>query len=177
MNDSTPDGASPAPASDRLHGPLWVVLGAAITVGSARIDRLQSQGVEWFAAPGLLPAVLGLLIAATGVLITLRAKPTSPPTNTADEPATPVTAPGENRRVLITLVLCLGLAAGLVGRGLPFGVAAAVYLFAHISLLQWHERGLANQRLRGLAVAAAVAIGAGLAVPFVFEKLFLVRLP
>jgi Tripartite tricarboxylate transporter TctB family len=161
-------------ASDRWHGPLWVVLGAAIFVGSARIDRLQSQGVEWFAAPGLL---LGVLIALTGALITLRAKATASSSNDGDEVVLQKAAPGENRRVLITLVLCLGLAAGLVGRGLPFGLVAAMYLFAHIALLQWHERGAANQRLRGLAVAAAVAIGAGLAVPFVFEKLFLVRLP
>ena len=33
---------------------------------SLRIDRLEAQGVEWFAAPGLLPAILGVVHRAVG---------------------------------------------------------------------------------------------------------------
>jgi len=157
-------------ASDRVWGPLWIVLGVAITVGSLRIDRLSAQGVEWFAAPGLLPGILGVVIALSGVLISLRAWRAASLTP-HDEQSAPW------RRVLLTLVVCLGFAIGLVGRGLPFGVAAGLYLFTHISLMQWPERRANGQVLRGLAVAAAIAIGVGLAVPFVFEQLFLVRLP
>ncbi len=154
-------------SSDRTWGPFWVVLGAAMTVGALRIDRLEAQGVEWFAAPGLLPGVLGVIIAINGLLIALRAW----------------RRPGEAgagsdwRRVGLTLALCLGFAIGLVGRGPPFGVAAGLYLFTHITLLQWHERHAAGETVRGLMVAAAVALGGGLIVPFIFETLFLVRLP
>ncbi|WP_280155721.1 tripartite tricarboxylate transporter TctB family protein [Piscinibacter sp. XHJ-5] len=159
------------PSTDRIDGPLWVVVGAAITVGALRTERLQSQGVEWFAAPGLLPGILGLLIAATGVLISLRIR-------RAKQVSVPETGePGERRRIAMTMLLCLGFAAGLVGHGVPFGVAAILYLFGHIALLQWHERRRSGQVVRGLLVAAAVAVAAGLAVPFVFEQLFLVRLP
>ncbi len=80
-------------------------------------------------------------------------------------------------RVGLTLLLCLGFAAGLVGRGLPFGLLAGLYLFTHIALLQWTERRAAGQTWRGLALAAAVALGGGLIVPFIFESVFLVRLP
>ncbi|NRF69886.1 tripartite tricarboxylate transporter TctB family protein [Aquincola sp. S2] len=161
---------------DRPWGAGWIVLGAAITAGAWRIDRLDAQGVAWFAAPGLLPGVLGVLIALCGLLLALRSEPgTSATPDPASADAAPIALPW--RRVLLTLLLCLGFAVVLVGRGLPFGVAAALYLFTHIGLLQWHERGAAGQRLRGLLVAAAIAIGAGLAVPFVFEQLFLVRLP
>lgn len=164
------DGGFVPPAADRLHGPLWVVFGAAVTVGALQIDRLGAQGVEWFAAPGLLPAILGVFIALSGVLISLRAW-------RAAALAQRESDAGERRRVLITLALCIGFAAGLVGRGLPFGVAAGLYLFAHIALLQWDERRAAGTTLRGIALAAAVAVGTALAVPFVFEQLFLVRLP
>lgn len=168
--DTPAEGGVVPPASDRLHGPLWVVFGAAVTVGALRIDRLEAQGVEWFAAPGLLPAILGVLMALAGVLISLRAwRGAVAPREEAE--------PGEARRVLVTLGLCLAFAAGLVGRGVPFGVAAGLYLFIHIAMLQWKDRGEAGTRGRGLALAAAVAVGAGLAVPFVFEQLFLVRLP
>jgi hypothetical protein len=168
MNDSMAGSAAPS-RSDRFGGPMWVVIGAAITLGALRIDRLKAQGVEWFAAPGLLPGVLGVIIAICGVLITLRA--VRAPALAEDEGA------ADWRRVGLTLLLCLGFAAGLVGHVLHFGLAAGVYLFAHITLLQWRERRAAGQTLRGLLVAAAVAVGGALIVPFIFQTLFLVRLP
>lgn len=155
-------------ASDRTWGPMWVVLGAAMTVGALRIDRLESQGVEWFAAPGLLPGVLGVIIMLNGLLIALRAR---------RMPAGGVDSAHDWRRIGLTLVLCLGFAAGLVGRGMHFGVAAGLYLFSHIALLQWNERKAAGQAVRGLLVAAAVAVGGALIVPYIFESVFLVRLP
>jgi hypothetical protein len=157
------------PKSDRVYGPLWIIAGAAITVGALRIDRLEAQGIEWFAAPGLVPGVLGVFIALSGLLISVRAWRAK--RVVGDEMDIPW------RRALLTLLICLAFAIGLVGRGLPFGVAAGLYLFMHIALLQWPERRAQGQTLRGLMVAAAVAVGAGLAVPFVFEQIFLVRLP
>jgi hypothetical protein len=159
------------PATDRIDGPLWIVLGAAITVGALRMERLEAQGVEWFAAPGLLPGILGVLIVASGLLISLRIW------RAKDVAVLEAPTPGERVRIALTMLLCLGFAAGLVGHGLPFGVAAALYLFAHIALLQWPERRASGRVVRGLLVAGAVAVGAGFAVPFVFEQVFLVRLP
>jgi hypothetical protein len=168
MEPGAAGGAAPS-KSDRTWGPMWVVLGAAITLGALRIDRLDAQGVQWYAAPGLLPGVLGVIIALSGVWIALRAWRS--PQLAADE------AQSDWRRIGLTLLLCLGFAAGLVGHGLHFGVAAGLYLFVHITLLQWHERRAAGQTLRGLLVAAAVALGGALIVPFIFETVFLVRLP
>lgn len=168
MDESAAGGHVPS-RSDRTWGPLWVVVGTAITVGALRIDRLESQGVEWFAAPGLLPGVLGLIIVLNGMLIALRAWRAT--ALLADDAAS------DWQRIGLTMLLCLGFAAGLVGHGLHFGVAAGLYLFTHVSLLQWRERRAANQTARGLLVAAAVALGGALIVPFIFETVFLVRLP
>jgi hypothetical protein len=168
MSETTAGGALPS-RSDRLGGPMWVVIGAAITVGALKIDRLEAQGVQWFAAPGLLPGVLGVIIALCGLLVTVRAA--RAPVLAEDEGAS------DWRRVGVTLLLCLGFAVGLVGHKVYFGLAAGLYLFAHIALLQWRERGAAGQRLRGLLVAAAVAVGGALVVPFIFQSIFLVRLP
>ena len=168
MSEASAGAFVPA-RSDRTWGPMWVVLGAAITVGALKIDRLEAQGVPWFGAPGLLPGILGVIIAICGLMITLRAL--RAPALVDDE------AKADWGRIGLTLLLCLGFAGGLVGHVLHFGLAAGVYLFAHITLLQWHERGAAGQRLRGLLVAAAVAVGGALVVPFIFQTLFLVRLP
>jgi hypothetical protein len=77
----------------------------------------------------------------------------------------------------LTLALCLGFAVGLVGHGVPFGFAAALYLFAHIFLLQLPERRAKGELARGALVALGIAIGVAAAVTFVFQSLFLVRLP
>jgi hypothetical protein len=168
MSEGIAGGALPARA-DRVWGAMWVVLGAAITVGALRMERLEAQGVQWFASPGLVPGILGTVIAAFGLLLALRSLRAPV---LADEPAAT-----DWRRVGLTLLLCAGFAGGLVGRGAPFGLVAGVYLFAHITLLQWRERRAAGQALRGLLVAAAVALGGALVVPLIFETLFLVRLP
>ena len=166
---ATPAAAEHALA-DRIGGPLWVVLGAAMAVGAWRLERLQDQGVKWFAAPGLVPGLLGLAIAAAGTALCLRAR---------GQPAPPAGAAwgGEAARIALTLAVCLLYAGVLVGRGLPFALATGLYLFVHIGMLQWHERRQAGQLGRGLLQAAAVALGAAILVPLVFERIFLVRLP
>ncbi len=169
MNEVTASPALPS-KSDRTWGPMWVVFGAAITVGALRIDRLESQGVQWFGAPGLLPGILGVIIAICGLLITMRALRAQ--ALVADDEGS-----ADWQRIGLTLLLCLGFAGGLVGHALHFGVAAGLYLFAHITLLQWKERQAAGQTGRGLAVAAAVAVGGAVVIPFIFQTLFLVRLP
>ena len=75
------------------------------------------------------------------------------------------------------LALCIGFTAGLVGHGLHFWAAAAVLVTVTIALLHFAERSAKNQRLRGLAFALAVGLGAGIVITLVFQEFFLVRLP
>ena len=164
------EGARPSARADLVSGGLWVVIGAAIAVGSWRMDRLAAQGVEWFTAPGLLPGILGVAIVLAALLIVVRAARTG------------VSAKSEKPRsnlgrAALTLALCLGFAAGLVGHGLPFWIAASAYLFLHIFLLQLAERRAAGQVANGAVVAAAIALGAGIGVSLIFQEVFLVRLP
>ena len=156
---------------DRCSGPLWVAMGVALAVGASRIDRMESQGVQWFGAPGLVPGLLGLAMAGAGIILSLRAWRASVPAG-AEARGLDVW-----RRVGLSLALCLVFAIGLVGHGLPFSVACGGYLFAHVAVLQWKDRRAAGQTLRGLLVAAAVALGGGLLIPLIFQDLFLVRLP
>ena len=127
-----------------------------------------------FTAPGLLPGLLGVLIAVTGLAIVLRSLRRGA---LAPAAARRLRRRASPRRAALTLVLCLGFAGGLVGHGLPFWLAAALYLFAHIFLLQLPERRAAGTVLRGTLVAAAIAVVAAGVISFVFQDLFLVRLP
>lgn len=165
--------AQPSPRSDLVSGGVWAALGVAIGVGSWNMDRLDKQGVPGFAAPGLVPGILGVLITLTALVIVIRSlqRGALGPEGRGRPGAATI------GRTALTLVLCLGFAAGLVGHGLPFWVAAPVYLFLHIFLLQWPERRAAGQVGRGIAVAAAVALGAGVGIAMLFQHVFLVRLP
>jgi putative tricarboxylic transport membrane protein len=83
-------------------------------------------------------------------------------------------APGDASRLLIATVLGTLYGGVLVGR-LPFWLASAIFVFAFTATFEW-ERGR-HGRMRRLVEAALLGLGTGLAVMFVFERIFLVRLP
>jgi len=168
-----PAEGHPAARADAVSGAIWLAIGAAIVAGSWNMDRLEKQGVQWFAAPGLVPGILGLFIVSAALLIVGR----SLARLSRGEAGTHAPEPGYLRRTALTLALCLAFAVGLVGHGLPFGVAAAIYLFVHIFLLQLPERRARGEIARGVLVAGGVAVAAAIAVTLVFQDLFLVRLP
>lgn len=168
-----PESAAPSPRSDLVSGGIWVAIGFAIMVGSWNMDRLEKQGVPAFAAPGLVPGILGVLITLAALAIVIR----SVRRGALASSGASVTRPLSAGRTALTLVLCLGFAAGLVGHGLPFWIAASAYLFLHILLLQLPDRRAAGEVRRGVVVAAAIALGAGITIATLFQYVFLVRLP
>ena len=80
------------------------------------------------------------------------------------------------RRLSLALILTLGYAAGLVG-WLPFWLATALFVGGFVALFEWPMAQDRSERVR--RVGFAVLYGALIAavVTFVFQELFLVRLP
>ena len=173
MSIETPAEGHPSARTDAVSGAIWLAIGTAIVVGSWQMDRLEKQGVQWFAAPGLVPGILGLFIVGAALLIVGR----SLARIAHGDAGTRAPEAGYLRRTALTLALCFAFAVGMVGHGLPFGVAAAIYLFLHIFLLQLPERRAKGELARGALVAGVVAVCVATAVTFVFQELFLVRLP
>ncbi|RZJ02931.1 MAG: hypothetical protein EOO54_26085 [Haliea sp.] len=162
----------PSPRSDLVSGGVWVVIGAAIAIGSWNMDRLEKQGVQAFTAPGLVPGVLGVMILLAALAIVVRSVRRGALNVVGSAPAGPGIA-----GVAAALVLCIGYAGVLIGHGLPFWAASSLYLFLHIFVLQWPERRAAAQVPRGLAVAAVIGLAGGVSIALLFEYAFLVRLP
>lgn len=164
---------------------VLIIFGAIVTYESWRMPRFESIGGSAYSAPGLVPGLLGAVIALLGAImlfryLTHRGSTTAALAAPADEASTTADPAGEsapsNRRVLVTLVLSVVFAGGLVGR-LPFWLA--VFLFVFVSIL-YHERAaLKNPRAAGtrVAIAGVIAGATAYAVPFVFERIFLVNLP
>jgi len=164
-----------APRSDFVAALIWITFGIVVAIASWRMDRLQNQDVNPYTVPGLLPGLLGIALTFFGLLLLLRAwrqgalDPNVPR-------ATPMSA-AERRHLLIVLGLCLTFGIVLVGHGLPFWLAAAIFVSVTISILQYPQRRASGELTRGIAMAIAIGLGAGLAITLVFQEFFLVRLP
>jgi hypothetical protein len=155
----------------------WAALGAAILIASLRMDRLESQGIDPHTVPGLLPGLLGIVMLLLAGLLALRSWRRG--ALAADLSQAPAFDAATARRVALVLALCLIFGVVLVGHGLPFWAAAALFVSVTIVSLQAPLRRAAARRLglRDVAIAIVIGLGAGGAITLVFQQIFLVRLP
>lgn len=155
---------------DLFFGLGWAAFGAAVLAASWRMDRLEGLNVNPWSVPGLLPGVLGALMLLFGGVLALRAL-------TAGR-AAPAAA-GSPARTWLALLLCFGYAAGLLGRGLPFWLTSAAFLFAALFAFRWLDRdAAAPHSLPRLALSsAAIALAASAAISLLFQEVFLLTLP
>jgi hypothetical protein len=164
--------------ADRAEGVAWAALGVAIVVLSALMDRLADQGVPPFAAPGLLPGLLGAFMVLSGFLLVLRR-----PVAAGVAVGAPAEGCSQTRRLSLVLALCLVFSLGLVGHGLPFWLAASLFVTVAILVLQSPQRPVGGHKrdLRAFAFrfagAVAIGIGAGSLATLLFQEIFLVHLP
>lgn len=171
------------PRGEWLGVAFWAALGTTVFVAGWRMDRLAHQGIAPWSAPGLLPAVVGALMVAFALVLALqtwREREEGP-----DRPAAPA-APSEPARgdeagswrgSLLAAVLCVLFAGVALGHGWPFRVEAALFILGFTALFSWRHWRAEGRVARGLAQTAAVAAGAALAISWLFESVFLVRLP
>lgn len=167
------EDAKPSARSDLAQAVFWLGAGGALFYASWTMDRLANLGVQPFSAPGLLPGVLGVFIVVLGFTMLVRAM-RALRKRAANPPATPAI---EWRRIALPLALCLGFAAGMVGRGIAFWLAAWIFVSLTVWTLQYRERHARNELGRLALVALAVGAGASVAITLIFQELFLIRLP
>jgi hypothetical protein len=143
--------------ADLLQGALWALGGGAIVHASWTMERLERLGAPTYTAPGLVPGLLGLVLMVLGVALALRRRAPAP------------AAPLRWGNTPLVLALSLGYAAGLVGR-VPFWLATFVFVSAFIAVFEYPSRvRMALAPLYGIATSAVVT--------YLFESVFLVRLP
>lgn len=166
-----------SPRSELIAGLAWMTLGGAILIGSVLMDRLEQQHINPYTVPGLLPGLLGILMLLLGLLLALRSLGRGA---LHAGPASPVQGSGGSRkRILLVVGLCTTFAVVLVGHGLPFWAAGAIFVTASILSLQHAQRVADGQRLTARLLLRAVVIGLGssLTIALIFQEVFLVHLP
>jgi hypothetical protein len=171
-----PDVYDSSPRHDLIGGTVWVALGCLIAVLSWQMDRMTQQGATLHTAPGLWPGIVGVCLAGLGGVLMLRswrrAERIGWDAAEADD---------TDYAPMSSFVLAAGMffvyALLLVGRGLPFWLGTALFVTAFVFLFQYAKRKAAGETARGFVVALACGVFTALAVTYVFEQLFYVRLP
>jgi len=171
---ASPEATGPSPRADRITALLLIAFGAAVTFESWRMPRMSEFGANIWSAPGIVPGMVGVLISLMGTALYLRARGKPISTDPTDHPA------GGWRRGLTVFVLCILFAGGLVSR-VPFWIAAFAFITSFILLFDREDRaldsGVATLPPRRIALAIVIALSASLIITWVFEDIFLVRLP
>lgn len=176
---STADGASTAESShpharaDFWTGLVLIVLGLAAFLACLDMPRFEEREINPYTAPGLVPGMIALVIAVLGFFLTLRAVRQHVPGN--GEVQSQASA-ASRRRFWLTSVLTLTYAAVLVGR-LPFWLATGFFVFAFVALVEWRTDRSTVEHMRALGFALAYAGIVAVVVTWVFQEIFLVRLP
>jgi hypothetical protein len=163
----------PSPFADLISGGVWLALAIGIMVVSWKMDRLTHLQATIYTAPGLVPGLLGLAIGIMGILLILR----SVRAGAIAQAHIPTFGVREHWRLLTALMLCLAFALGLLGSGLPFWLAAAIFISVFVFIYQFEDRKAAGTLVRGAVFAAIFGLICGGAIHYVFQELFLVRLP
>ena len=176
MNESDHDERMP-PRSDLIDAIGWIVLGVAVLVGSILMDRLEAQHINPYTVPGLLPGLLGIAMILLGLVLAERSRERGALTRA--RAARTDDHRDEWRRVWIVSALCIGYGVVLIGHGIPFWLASAIYVSASILILQRLSRDPQERAFTARSVIKAFVIGLASSVitQLVFQEVFLVRMP
>ncbi|MDF1586118.1 tripartite tricarboxylate transporter TctB family protein [Marinimicrococcus flavescens] len=170
-----PSPTSVSARADLFTALVLLALSAGVILESLGMPRYEERAVNPFSVPGLVPGVLGLALLVLAGLLLLRSLAAL--RSGAGRGAGPglLGVAGGLDAALLGL-LTLGYGGLLVGR-LPFRLATFLFVFLFIVLFERDlpatPRQRAGRALFAFVQAAVVALG----VAYVFEDVFLVRLP
>jgi putative tricarboxylic transport membrane protein len=173
MSEPSPGAARPAAGmvkADLVSGLAFVALGIATVVES--LPAFAELEAEFYTAPGIVPGLLGAALALLGALLVLRAaagpRGGGHAETAGDEHAWP--------RVGAAFALCMGYAGVLVSR-IPFELATFVFILAFMLIFELWDGKLRDRWLRQSALGVGVAALLAFGISYVFEAVFLIRLP
>lgn len=160
--------------ADLLTAIVLVVLGLAIFYLSWTMPRLEARRVHPATIPGLVPMFLSAGLVICGALLAWRSARIDSAGGWRGLLA--VFGTRETQRVLVVLALALIHTLVLVG-WLPFWAAAMTFIFAFIMVFETWLADTPGNPVSTLLWAIGIAVLGGGGIYYVFERIFLVRLP
>jgi putative tricarboxylic transport membrane protein len=167
----------PLARADLVTGVVLVIFGLWVLAESYGMPRLEERRINPWTVPGLVPGMLGVVVALLGGALALRSLFAGALRARSGLGADDVAeARASMRRLFLCTGLCVVYAVLLVGR-IPFWFATGLFVFVFIAAFEWHPQDDRRASVRKLAVAAVIAIVSMVVIPYAFDQLFLVRLP
>lgn len=161
------------PRVDFYTGAAIALLGALILWLSFDMPTFYDKGGERYHAPGIVPGFYGVIVALLGAALLLRAIFRGALRPDGGPPGRPEAEGTSNTRLFVVAGLGIAFVVGLIGV-LPFWLATAIFVAAFILVFEWRAAG---DRRRLLLSAVAIGVIVGFAVTWLFQDVFLVRLP
>lgn len=153
---------------------ILLAIGIAQLVGGYTMDRLEVRRIHPASIPGLLPMILGVamvIIAGLQLWGLLRRKDGNDSTHVSG-----FIDRSELLKLLGLIAICAAYALFLVGR-IHFWAASSLFVASFIMVFEISP-GMARKALATTIIRAVViAVLFGGALSYLFEDLFLVRLP
>jgi len=178
--------------ADLIIGLLFTAFGVYVVNTSLAMPRFANIGANPVTAPGLVPGLLGVIIGLLGLGMALRAlialrrgaetvamgeEVFGVKTIIEGEPAfAPEASNAGSLRLLAMLSLALLFGLLMIGR-LPFWLATFLFVFATTAVLEYLRFGPSPAFARALLFAVGIGAAVAWAIPYVFQEIFLVRLP
>ena len=142
--------------ADFVTALVWIALGLAIVAGALAMDRLERFGAKVYTAPGLVPGILGALIAFLGGVLLLRSVRRGAVASFAERWLPTRRDARTLARTTLAIALSLVYTLVLVGHGLPFWLVTAVFVFVFMLLFDLPERRARGETARGVVLIAAI---------------------
>jgi putative tricarboxylic transport membrane protein len=163
--------------ADLVTSVVFIAFGISVLLISIGMPRLESQNVNPYSVPGIVPGFLGAVIAVLGFVLLLRSI-------IRKGYRFEITGEGlkawfrddSARRLFLTLGLTLLYALVFIGR-LPYPVGTILFIFAFVVVFEFRRGVPLMKQKRMLLGAALVSVISGLSIWIVFRYLFLVSLP
>jgi hypothetical protein len=175
MEEMEPGERAVRARADLMMALLLVALGLVVFYLSWTMPRLEARRIHPATIPGLVPMILAAALVLCGSLLAVRSWRIEAPDGWRR--LLGLLATREALRVGVVLALALIHTLVLVG-WLPFWAAAMVFIFAFILVFEtWLGDGPPVNLPATLAWAFGIAVLGGGAIYYVFERIFLVRLP
>ena len=158
--------------SDLIGGAGWVLFGTVVLLESLRMERFTKMGATTYTMPGFIPGILGGVLIILGLVLALRGWRKKAAASRSTLQMQDAVSTLINQRLVIALPLSLVYAIALLGH-LPFWLATGLFITAFTYLFAPKELAT-SKRLLAAMISGVITTAV---VVFVFQTIFLVRLP
>ncbi|HCG64373.1 MAG: hypothetical protein A2Y31_08210 [Spirochaetes bacterium GWC2_52_13] len=180
------------PRADFITSVLLMALSAFVIIESLRMPRLEHRNINPYTIPGMVPAILGVIMGVLSITLFFRAmryggyrlsKHTTAATSSSSASAGDGSPQKvgfwhkpETLRVILTVGFCLLYAIILVGWAW-YPIATFLYVFGFIVLFEYDRTKGPGEQKRIFILAGVEALLTAVLVSVVFRYVFLIRLP